>query len=325
MDCTNNEMLKIIYGDATLGIGGRKEGKEFHYIFSYAAGGMESLYAEGKEWLYSVPKPTFWRAATDNDRGNQFCQKSGVWIAADLFIKCIDILVKVDGKEIPLPVMGENNQYSEEERAEEVELVYTYETVTNPPARVQVSYQVKTGGRIFVSVHYKGTEGLPQLPVFGMRFIMPTCADKFIYEGLSGETYPDRKAGGIKGIYEVEGLLVTPYLRPQDCGMHMDTKWVEIYRSRQLSNCQKEEKQTCIRFEMEKLGFSCLPYTACELENADHQEELPPKRRTVVCIYGAVRGVGGIDSWGADVEPAYHVDAEKDIDFSFCIVPFAKA
>lgn len=49
---------------------------------------------------------------------------------------------------------------------------------------------------------------------------------------------------------------------------------------------------------MGKLGFSCLPYTACELENADHQEELPPRRRTVMCIYGAVRGVGGIDSWG---------------------------
>ena len=45
--------------------------------------------------------------------------------------------------------------------------------------------------------------------------------------------------------------------------------------------------------------------------------------RTVMCIYGAVRGVGGIDSWGADVEPTYHVDAEKDMNFSFCIVPFA--
>lgn len=325
MDCTNKEKLKVVYGDATLGIGGAEEGKEFHYIFSYSAGGMESLYAEGKEWLYSIPKPVFWRAATDNDRGNKFCQKSGMWIAADLFINCVDILVKVDGKEIPLPAMGNNNQYGEEESAQEIEIIYTYETVTNPSARVQISYQVKAEGRIFVKVFYHGTEGLPQLPVFGMRFVMPTCADKFIYEGLSGETYPDRKAGGIEGIYEVEGLPVTPYLRPQDCGMHMDTKWVEVYRSRQLSNRQREEKQTCIRFEMEKLGFSCLPYTACELENADHQEELPPKRRTVMCIYGAVRGVGGIDSWGADVEPAYHVDAEKDMEFSFCIMPFVNA
>lgn len=319
MDCTNRKKLKIVYGDATLGIGGDRGGKEFHYLFSYPAGGMESLNIEGREWLYTVPRPTFWRAATDNDRGNQFCIKSGMWIAADLFINCVDIAVTVDGKEIPLPVAPENNKYSDEETAEEIRITFIYETIIRPSVRVQVSYQVKADGVIRVNVHYNGTEGLPELPVFGMRFIMPTCADKFVYEGLSGETYPDRKAGGTEGIYEVTGLPVTPYLRPQDCGMHMDTKWVEVYRSYGLDNCQKEKRQTALKFEMEKLGFSCLPYTACELENASHQEELPPRRRTVVCIYGAVRGVGGIDSWGADVEPAYHVDAEKDIDFSFQI------
>lgn len=65
--------------------------------------------------------------------------------------------------------------------------------------------------------------------------------------------------------------------------------------------------------------FSCLPYMASEIENALHHEELPPARRTVLCIYGAVRGVGGIDSWGTDVEDAYHISAEKDIDYSFYI------
>ncbi len=57
--------------------------------------------------------------------------------------------------------------------------------------------------------------------------------------------------------------------------------------------------------------FSCLPYTASEIENATHHEELPPARRTVLCVYGAVRGVGGIDSWGSDVEDDYRISAEK--------------
>ncbi|MCT3614337.1 beta-galactosidase small subunit, partial [Lactobacillus acidophilus] len=30
-----------------------------------------------------------------------------------------------------------------------------------------------------------------------------------------------------------------------------------------------------------------------------------------------VRGVGGIDSWGADVEKQYHINPEKDYEFSF--------
>ena len=57
--------------------------------------------------------------------------------------------------------------------------------------------------------------------------------------------------------------------------------------------------------------------TAEELENATHQEELPPARRTVLCIYGAVRGVGGIDSWGSDVEEEYRIPGNRDIEVEF--------
>lgn len=321
MDCTN-KALEIIYGDVTLGIRGICAEKEFHYIFSYAKG-FESLVVDGKEWLYRSPVPAFWRALTDNDRGNAFHLKSGMWLSADMFIRCMGTRVEVDGAEIPLPIATENNKYSDRETAKSIKVIYTYETITETKVQVQVSYEVNEEGEITVDVHYFGKEGLPQLPVFGLRFLMPTCADKFVYEGLSGETYPDRMAGGEKGVYEVEGLPVTPYLVPQDCGMHMDTAWTEIYRSKELCNTCKEKRQTALRFEAadKNFAFSCLPYTPCELENAMHQEELPPARRTVLTIYGAVRGVGGIDSWGADVEKAYHVDATKDIKFAFCIKP----
>ena len=71
--------------------------------------------------------------------------------------------------------------------------------------------------------------------------------------------------------------------------------------------------------EGKTFAFSCLPYTAQELENAMHHEELPVPRRTVLSIFGAVRGVGGIDSWGADVEAAYHISAEENISYGFYI------
>lgn len=316
---TGKKSLQVVYGDVTLGISGSAENKDFHYIFSYARGGMESLALEGKEWLYRVPAPTFWRAATDNDRGNGFHLKSGMWLAADMFIRCIGGRICIDGKEISMPIAPENNKYSEAETAESVEIMYTYETITVPKTQVEVTYQVNGEGTITVTVHYYGQPDLPELPVLGFRFLMPTCADRYVYEGLSGETYPDRKAGGVEGVYEISGLPLTPYLVPQDCGMHMDTKWVTVYRSTELDNTCKEKKTGELRFELDGLAFSCLPYTACELENATHIEELPPERRTVLCVYGAVRGVGGIDSWGADVQPAYHIDSSQDIQYSFRI------
>lgn len=313
----NEKLLDIIYGDVTLGI----HGGNFHYIFSYVKGGLESLVLDGKEWLYRVPRPAFWRALTDNDRGSGFGQRSGMWLAADTFIKNKKIELFVDGIERKLPIAPENNRYTGKETAEKVQIIFTYKTITVPAAKVEVSYTVTGSGDIVVDVHYYGKKKLPELPVFGLRMILPTQAAGYRYEGLSGETYPDRMAGGIHGIYDVKGLPVTKYLVPQDCGVHMDTDWAEVYRDTVLDNSDRERRMTGLRFSgvNGKFAFSCLPFTPQELENATHQEELPPARRTVVSILGAVRGVGGIDSWGSDVEEKYRIDAEKDIRYSFRI------
>lgn len=309
--------LKVIYGDSTLGV----KGEGFHYIFSYIRGGLESLTKNGKEWLYRQPLPTFWRALTDNDRGNDFALRSGMWLGADLFMRLVDRKVRIDGAEIELPIAPVNNQYTNDEYAENIEVTFTFETSTVPSTTVDITYLVETGGKIIVTMHYHGKKGLPELPLLGIRFIMPTKAKGFVYEGLSGETYPDRMAGGVPGIYRVEGLPVTPYLVPQDCGVHMDTRWVEITRDSTLNNADKEDREFSLRFEKtdKNFAFSCLPYKAEELENAAHMEELPPARRTVLLILAKVRGVGGINSWGEDVEEPYRISAEEDYEFSFAI------
>ena len=255
--------LRIVIGDVTIGI----HGQDFSYIFSVGSGGMESLYKDGKEWLYRSPRPAFWRAVTDNDRGCGFAFRSAVWSAADRFVRCVKVTARMDEQEISMPPAPENNKYNGDETCDRFEISYTY-------------------------------------------------------EGLSGETYPDRMAGGIHGVYEVQGLPVTPYMVPQDCGMHMQTKWLEIVRKTSLDNTDRGERSSRLKITAEEgkyFAFSCLPYTAQELENAMHHEELPPARRTVVSILGAVRGVGGINSWGADVEDAYHISGEQDITYGFWI------
>ena len=317
MDYTNNLSLRVVYGDYTLGV----HGNGFDYIFSYAQGGLESLVKDGYEWLYRCPKPTFWRALTDNDRGSSFHFKSGSWLAADMFVRCKDIEVIMDGASQGKPCAPDNNRYGGDVYAKEMQVIFVYETLTTPTTEVKVTYTVKGSGAIKVDVHYFGVEGLPELPVFGMRFIMPTLAERYVYDGLSGETYPDRKKGASKGIFVIDDLSLTPYLVPQECGMHMDTNSVKVYRRKSLDNSREDIFEQELSFEKRDntFSFSCLPYTATEIENATHHEELPPARRTVLCIYGAVRGVGGIDSWGSDVEDAYHINAEKDITYSFVI------
>ena len=310
--------FRIVIGDVTIGI----QGQDFAYIFSVGMGGMESLYKDGKEWLYRAPRPAFWRAATDNDRGNGFVFRSAVWSAADRFVRCVKVTARMDEQEISMPPAPENNKYNGDETCDRFEISYTYETPTVPVTEVTVSYLVESDGRIHVQVDYLGKQGLPELPVLGLRFLMPTAAEGYTYEGLSGETYPDRMAGGIPGVYEVQGLPVTPYMVPQDCGMHMQTKWLEIVRKTSLDNTDRGERSSRLKITAEEgkhFAFSCLPYTAQELENAMHHEELPPARRTVLSVRGAVRGVGGIDSWGADVEAPYHISGEQNSSYGFWI------
>ena len=316
MASTTNK-LRVVFGDLNLGV----HVGDFSAIFAYDRGGLDSLVKGGREWVYRTPKPTFWRATTDNDRGCGFNVKSGMWLSADMFMKTVGIKVFRDGKELDNFLPPLNNVYTDEEYADSLAVTFTYETITVPATTVDVTYTVTADARINVACVFHGKEGLPQLPVFGWRLIMPTLATGFTYEGLSGETYPDRKAGGVLGVYEVKGLPVTPYMVPQECGMHMDTQWAAIRRDTTQSNVREEIPETAltIREVGAPIHFSCLPYTAEELENATHLEELPLARRTVLCVCGAVRGVGGINSWGADVEDAYHISAEKDIAFNFNI------
>lgn len=191
-----SKMLKLIYGDVTLGV----HGNGFSYIFSYQRGGLESLVINRKEWIYRTPMPTFWRALTDNDRGSSFHYKSGIWLSADMFLQCKNIEIFVNNKKIPLPVAPYNNSYNGAVFAKYVKISFTYKTITVPSTEVIVDYSINLSGKIRTDVQYKGKKGLPGLPVFGIRFIMPTKAAGYKYEGLSGETYPDRKAGAAKGI-----------------------------------------------------------------------------------------------------------------------------
>ncbi len=312
--------LHVIYGDGTLGVAG----VGFRYIFSYERGGLESLKLNGKEWLYRVPTPTFWRATTDNDRGSGFNIKSAQWLSADAFQKCTGISLTVDDHHFDqLPVAPVTNDFSNHEYAKQVTIAFTFATLTVPATIVKVSYQVTANGHIKISVHYTGKKGLPSLPVMGLRFVMPTLATGFTYHGLSGETYPDRMAGAKEGTYTVKGLPVAKYLVPQENGMHMATDWATITRNTTQNNADHSHAPFSLTVAKadQPFNFSCLPYTAEELENATHIEELPLARRTVLVVAGAVRGVGGIDSWGADVEDQYHIPADQDIDFSFVLQP----
>ena len=282
--CERCQPLKIVHGDGALGV----SGKDFEILFSYPEGGPVSLIADGQQWLWRAPRPAYWRAPTENDLGNGFAAASSIWAAVDAWQKCSDIQTL-------------------EEMQERVSIRYTYIAPAMPGLKAEVTYTVDSTGCMKVEAHYFGMEGRPELPLFGLRFATPVPAEQVAWVGLSGETYPDRKKGGIFGIH-CEAPHIPHYLVPQECSCHMDTHEMTLRLSNHALSFQKDAAP---------FAFSAVPYTPQQLSEACHADELPAPCRTVVTLCGAMRGVGGIDSWGADVEEAYRISAEKDICFSF--------
>ena len=285
--------LTVTEGDGNLGV----RGDGFEILFSAGEAGPSSLTVNGSEWLWRAPRPAFWRAATDNDRGCGFPQRSAAWLAADVYLQNLGFAVL-------------------QRSADGVQVRYTYGVPTVPGAKAELTYTVEPQGTLLVEAVYHGVPGAPELPCFGVKFQTFAPVARTLWTGLSGETYPDRCKGGVFGCHE-EVPHIEPALVPQDCGLHVGTRQFTL---EQHNACGQTAAALTIEQADAPFAFSALPNTAQEIEAAQHSTELPATGRTSVTILGAARGVGGIDSWGTDVEEPYRVSGEGEHRVAFRIV-----
>ena len=281
--------LEIIRGDVNIGVRGRG----FTAMFSKAEGGIASLCYDGVEYITRTPKLTFWRALTDNDRGAKTGFDAAQWMTAGLFYKLIDVDVQ--------------------EQKDQVCVTFEYLLPMVPQTKAYVSYRVTGDGKIHVHVLYKGTDGLPEMPAFGMDMKLKARYDRVRYYGRGPEeNYLDRREGARLGVHSYQAAdNLSAYLFPQECGNRMDVRWVEV----------TDADGQGLRFETEGVPFenSVLPCSAYELEAATHREELPKAHYSWVRILESQMGVGGDDSWGAPVHEEYRLSSDIDRNIKFTI------
>ena len=279
--------MQVIYGDVNIGV----KGEGFLAMFSKSEGGLASLQYDGTEYITRAPKTSYWRACTDNDCGAKQGFDRSMWLTAGLYQKVIDVKV--------------------EELEEQVRITFEYELPTIPKAYSTISYVMSGDGVVHVHLLYKGTEGLPEIPAFGMDFKLKERYHNFEYYGYGPEeNYVDRMEGARLGIFEGTAKEnLSNYLIPQECGNRVGTRWLKV----------TDEYGRGLQFTCEEIPFesSVLPYSAYELENALHQEELPKIHYTWVRILAKQMGVGGDDSWGAPVHEQYRIPSDKNLEIAF--------
>lgn len=294
--------MRVIHGNFDIGV----IGDDFRVLFSRLEGGMVSYQYGGKEYIEMIPRPNFWRAPTDNDRGNLMPFRYAQWKVASMYLttKHTDF----DG----------NSGFDMEEREDCVSLTFHYDLPTTPAAKCALKHTVFGDGTVRTTLTYDPVAELGDMPEFGVMFkINADYKNVEWYGNGPAETYADRKHGAKLGIYKNGTKLgiyrnraddnMAAYLVPQECGNKTDVRWAKV----------TDDRGRGLFFSGERMNFSALPYTPHELENAAHPFELPEVHYTVIRASSAQMGVAGDDSWGAKTHPEYLLDVSKKMEFSF--------
>lgn len=297
--------LKVVKGNYNIGV----KGNHFSVMFSREKGTITSYNYGGKELIQGLglPRPNFWRAPVENDRGNNMAGRYAQWKIASTYATTS-------------PIMEESTGYingSFEERwgypkvvedKNSVSVICKYYLPTTPAASVLVTYTVTGDGRVWVKEEYEPVEGLTPMPEFGMLFRFSPEFDKVEYYGNGPmENYVDRNRGAKLGIFKTTTKeAMESYLRPEETGNRTGVRWAKIMDNRGRG----------LLFEApDTMNFSAIPYLPDELEVADHAYELPRVTKTVVRCSKQQMGIAGDDTWGAKTHPEFLLPKDEKLTF----------
>jgi beta-galactosidase len=265
-------------------------------VFDKKKGTMSGLSYRGVDLIAGGPRPDFWRAPIDNDRGNKMPQRCGVWRDAGKHWQITNVRVsRRSPGEVQIIVEGQ---------------------LPDVAANYNVEYSVKSTPSVLVQASYQASKKkLPEMPRFGMQLVLPAGFTQMKWYGRGPqESYWDRKDGYPVGIYRstVDDEFVD-YSRPQENGNKTDVRWMQLTNRTGFG----------IEFKgVPVLSAAARHFSAADLEAAGHTFELERRDEVYVNVDHKQMGVGGDNSWGARPHPQYQL-TEKSYRYSFVIRPIA--
>jgi len=266
-------------------------GQDFKVVFSKSNGDLVSYIYQGSELIKQAPVPNFWRACTDNDRGNHLNYRCGTWRSAGAQRKLISMKV--------IPAVNGGVCICEE-----------FVLPTKNPSVCRLDYTIDADGEITVRQELNPGIQLPEIPEIGLMFEMSGDYENLSWYGKGPhENYWDRAKGAKIGLYsgKVADQFV-PYLKPQECGNKTEVRWASI----------TDRNGTGIFITaVADMELNVLPYTPYELEAYSHPCKLPKSDKVVVRVNFKQMGVGGDDSWGARTHPEFTLSADRNYVFYF--------
>jgi beta-galactosidase len=272
-------------------------GGDFAVAIARSTGLITSYDAMGIRLVRSGPVPNFWRAPTDNDRGNGQPSRNGTWRLAGANRTVTGITVdRPSDREARVTVNGT--------------------LPTSTASSYSTRYTIYGNGEIKVdNTLHPGSSGLPYLPEVGTILFLPSDLERMHYYGRGPqENHWDRNSGSDVGVYSstVTGQW-TGYIRPQENGNKTDVRWVALVNG---------SGRGLLAYGEPLLEVNASHFTPEDLSGgARHDHELRPRQDVVLRLNHRQMGVGGNDSWGAQPLDAYKLFANRDYAYTYRLRP----
>ena len=275
------------------------KGNNFQIAFSAQNGEMTELTYHGKNLIKEGLQPNFWRPLTDNDIPNGHLYRCATW--------------KTAGKDAKL----ENLEVTEKQQIATVTATYKMEA---QGSTLQTIYDIHPDGAVRVSMHFTpGKQALNEMPRLGMRMILPAEYEMMSWLGRGPqENYADRKTGALIGLYNATVWeQFHPYVRAQETANHCDVRWVALRNAAGEGLLVTGEEPLSVsawNFLMED-----IEYRPSQVERR-HGGSILKKDMVWLNIDHQQMGVGGDNTWGAQVHPEYTI-TPHEWKYSFTLQP----
>ncbi len=242
----------------------------------------------------SSPEVNFWRAPTDNDFGEGAQRRLNIWRMAGQNIE----LKKIESKTDSGRAMVKYLYFSRDAQCD-IGMIYTMDG----------------SGALTCSLQYS-TENkyLPELPRFGMLFTLAEEFDNFTWYGRGPwENYVDRKRASFVDIYQSKVKdQYTPYVRPQENGYKTDVRWLTLTDDKGFGLRVEGLQPICVS----ALHFRPEDFDPGVTKKQQHINDMNPRRDVTLAVDLFQRGVGGLNSWGAQPFDQYRFFGQK-YEYSF--------
>jgi len=261
-------------------------GKTFSLRFDKKEGVLEQYRFKGVTLIDRGPKPDFWRAPTNNDRGAWKSVRQRAQNDRTLDIELWrDAAPRWDVKNVRV------------ERLDDSTARITVEAdLPVVSGAYSMTYTVHGAGDVVVESNYlPGSGPLPMMPRFGNELVLAPGLENITWYGRGPrETMIDRQFERI-GVYNstVDKEWVE-YMRPQENGNKTDVRWVKLTNAEGLG---------LMAVGAPDLNVTARHYTKDDMERAGYTFQMTRHPEIYLNLDWKEMGAGGIDSWSPNAYP----------------------